>query len=339
MLILFWGITLLNCFGIKISSFASTLSALVGIILPTAILVAFGISWMASVSPSQIHFTLKSLLPNLQDPSQLAFLTQVIISLIGLEMAFVHAGDVKNPNRNVPKAIFSSAALILLIVIAAPLSIAIVIPSKDINVVAGLLDAFSVFFGHFQISSLMFSLMLVLIFIGNCGNVTAWMISSTRGMHVASRECHMPNFMQKTNRYEAPLGILLLEAFIFSICALCFLLFESVSNAYWILLILASQVALLYYLLIFLAAVKNKKQNSAPSSFRIPGGVFGTAFAATLASISCISAIVFGFFPPEQGSVTGGQKYPYLLGTGIIVTLTIPFLLLKMRKSSNHLAK
>ncbi len=331
MLILFWGITLLNCFGIKISSLASTFSALVGIILPTLILVLLGITWLIQSNPSQIQ--IHSLIPDFKDTSKLAFLTQIIISLIGLEMAFVHAGDIHNPRRSIPKALFFSAIIILFIVIAAPLSIATVIPSTQIDVIAGLLDAFQAFFSHFHVPKAVSMLMLLLIFIGNCGTVTGWMISSTRGMQVACKECAMPRSLQKTNRYLAPVGILVLEAIIFSGCAVFFLFFDTISNAYWILLTLACQIALLYYLLIFAAAVKLKKEMK-KKAFAIPGGVCGTLIAAGLAGIAVISTITLGFFPPAQGTTfIQGSAYPLLLGSGIGVVLIIPMALLTLRKS------
>lgn len=330
-LALFWGITLLNCLGIRISSFVSSLGALLGIVLPTLILIGFGIVWMVQGNPSQVSFDLPSLLPDFGHPEQFAFLTQIIISLIGIEMAFVHAGDVQNPAKSIPKALALSGILTLFIVISAPLAIAVVIPSSEISVIAGLFDAFQAFFGHFGLSPVVYSCILGLIVLGNCGNVTAWMISATRGMHVANQECQMPPFLQKTNRFNAPMGVLIVEAIIFSICATLFLFFDNISSAYWILLTLACQVALIYYLLIFFAAVKLKKTHPKENSFLIPGGIKGTACAATLGTAATLSAIVLGFFPPEQGEIVHTNLYPFLLALGVLAILAIPLLFLKLR--------
>lgn len=329
MLGLFWGVTLLNSFGIKVSGWWSALSAILGVIVPTLILITLGIVWMVGPHQSQITFTLASILPNLKDSSQLAFLTQVIISLIGLEMAFVHAGDVRDPSRNIPRALVFSAILILLIVILAPLSIALVIPSDQISVIGGLFDAFKAFFAHFNLPQPIYLAILALIFIGNCGNVTAWMISSTRGMHVACEGCNMPAFLRKTNRYDAPVGVLVFEAILFSAFAAFFLFFETLSNSYWILLTLASQVALIYYLFIFAAAVKIKRSSASGLSAK---GVQKTTIAAVVAGAVTLVTIGLGFFPPEQGSVSEGAAYPLLLAGGLVTILILPFAMLKSRR-------
>lgn len=333
MLALFWGITILNAFGIKISSLASSLSAIVGIILPTLILAFLGIAWIVKSGHSYIHFSWRDLLPQSTDGSQFAFLTQIMVSLLGLEMAVVHAGDVNNPRKSIPKALAFSALLILIIVIAAPISIAAVIPTKEIGVIGGLFDAFKVVFAHFSFHPWTYLLIVGLIFIGNSGSVTAWMISVTRGMHVASIECGMPSYFQKTNRFKAPLGILILEALLFSLFAVLFLYFETISNAYWILLTLTSQVSLIYYLLLFASAVKIKKSTPvSQESFKVPGGLRGTKIAAFLGSCATLSAITLGFFPPNHGTVVASWIYPFLLAGGIFFILCLPFALLKLRK-------
>ena len=255
-LVLFWAVTLLNIFGIRVSSFVSSLSSVIGVILPTVILIIFAFFfWVMDSKITQITFSWNNLLP---DYSRWAFLTQIIIGLVGIEMSAVHAGDIRDARRTIPRAMGFSAIIILLIVILAPLSIGLVIPQDKISIVAGLIDALAIFFQSFQIAPYIFLLMLGLVFIGNIGSTTAWMIGSTRGMHVASIHCKMPHFFQKTNRYHAPLGILILEAIIFTFsCSLFF--FSTISNAYWILLQLASQLTLIYYIVIFIAAMQTQE--------------------------------------------------------------------------------
>ena len=182
-------------------------------------------------------------------------------------------------------------------------------------------------------SPLFYQGMLLLILIGNCGSVTAWMLSSTRGMHVASKACKLPAFFYATNRYNAPVGILLIESAIFLLCAATFLFFETINNAYWMLLSLACQIALIYYLLIFAAAVKIARTQQLPAhAFKVPGGFWGTVFVAGLGAVSVLVTIILGFFPPELGGVAAVSNYPIVLGLGLIIVLAIPFGLLMMKK-------
>lgn len=225
-----------------------------------------------------------------------------------------------------------SAILILIVVICAPLSIALVVPAEQIGIISGMIQALHVFFQNFQISSLIFLFMLALIFIGNVGATTAWMIGVTRGMHVASIECKMPAFFQKTNRHHAPVGILILEGCIFT-AAVSLFFFASIDNAYWILLNLASQISLIYYVLIFYAAIKLKKEMAAKSdAFQIKGGAKGTMVAACLATFSSVAAIILGFFPPKSGAINWSISYPIILAIGIGLCMIVPFLLLQFSR-------
>lgn len=328
----FWIITMLNSFGIRVSSIVSTVSSLIGVILPTLILIFFGIYWSGSGMKSQIAFSWKEIIPEFGDLSRWAFLTQVIASLIGIEMSAVHAGDIRDAKRTIPRAFIYSTLLILIIVIAAPLAINLVIPSNQISIIAGLIDALKIFFESFRVPSIIFLGMIALVFIGNIGSVTAWMISSTRAMHVASVQCKLPPFFQKTNNHKAPLGVLLLEAIIFTlICALFCI--SSISNSYWLLLVLASQLALIYYIPIFAAAIKLKKQYlKEVHGYKIPFGVKGTAIAALFGCIASLLTVFFGFFPPDSGTLHEGTSYSFVLALGLIVSLTFPLLLLKYSK-------
>ncbi len=76
---------------------------------------------------------------------QIVFFTGVLLSLCGMEMSAIHARDVRHPQRDYPKAILLSAVLIIGLSILGVLSIASVIPQKEISLVAGSMQAFSYF--------------------------------------------------------------------------------------------------------------------------------------------------------------------------------------------------
>src|SRR6185312_1283595 len=60
---IFWTITILNCFGIRVSSFISSLSSLMGIIIPVLLMIGLSIIWVMNGKPSQIVFNKESVLP------------------------------------------------------------------------------------------------------------------------------------------------------------------------------------------------------------------------------------------------------------------------------------
>ncbi len=124
--ILFWGVTLINCFGMKISSHFSTLAATVGTILPMLIIIFLAGWWIIKGEPMQITFSWKSFFPTSFDVPNAAYLTNVLFGLIGLEMSASHAEEMKDPKRNYPRALLISAIIILATTVLASLAIAIV---------------------------------------------------------------------------------------------------------------------------------------------------------------------------------------------------------------------
>lgn len=332
-LFLFWSVTWLNLGGIRLSAKVSALSAIAGVALPIVLLIAFGLVCFSQGFSPAIAFDLQNLNPLLSKSSSWAFLTQIVISLIGVEMALVHAGDVKYPRRSLPRALFYAGCLILAIVIAGPLMIAQAIPPENIRVESGLLDAFASFFSFLGLPFL-FILIAALIFIGNWGNATAWMISSTRGMQVACQKCGMPSFLTRTTRKGAPVGILLFEGVLFTLLSILMVSFAQVRDGYWFLLILACQIALLYYGLLFAAALKLRQKTApSPEAFRVPGGKIGIWIAALLPSSMIALAVFFGFFAPEEAGLSLPKSlYPWMLAGGLCFAFALPFLFLRLAK-------
>ncbi|MBJ7449010.1 MAG: amino acid permease [Parachlamydiales bacterium] len=319
-LILFWAITFLNCFGIRVSSLISTLGSLFGILLPMFLLLIMGLVWYVKGGQSNVQFTKEQFLPNFSHFANWAFLIQIIISLSGIEMSAVHAGDVRNPKKDFPRSLLYSGCAIFIILISASLSIAMVLPSKEISLVSGVFNAFKQYLGDFGLAYLL-PLIGSFVILGNFGNVSSWMISSTRAMHVACQHCHLPHYFQATNRYEAPVGILILEAILFSIICLVFLLLPSVNASYWTLLDLASQVALLYYILIFTSAILLR--------WRLKHKKYAINFPAIVGGLAAAGAIFVGFLPPESIGMGSAMIYRLVLGLGILLAVLIPIVLLQ----------
>jgi len=323
---LFWSVTFLNMGGIRLSALTSSIGAVGGVLFPILLLCILGAIWLAKGNSPAISFSLSS------SNTNFAVLTQIVISLTGLEMALVHMGDVEHSRKTIPRALFIAGAAILLIVIAGPLIIAQVLPPDQINVVSGLLDTFATLFQNLGLAPWLFVFVLILIFAGNWGNVTAWMISSTRGLQVASQSCSMPKIFTYTNRHHAPVGILLLEGIIFTCFALIMGLFPKINDGYWFLLILASQIALIYYWLIFAAALRLRKTHPpAAGLYRVPGKNWGIWIAAILGTASTGAAVVLGFFPPNE---TIGASFPIILFGALTLSFLIPAVFLHLSKKS-----
>lgn len=326
-LIAFWMATLLNCFGLKTSSWVSIVGAIIGTIIPMVIIVSLGFIWLYSGYPSQVHFTLKEFFPNLTHAHNLAFLTNILFGLMGMEMSAVHAGDVRHPQRDYPRALMYSAIIILGTLIFACLSITIVVPSKDLSLVSGLIDAFGIFFNTYHMSWFI-PIIAVLIILGSLSGAAAWIIGPARGLLVASQDNNLPRFFGRVNKKEVPIGILLTQGIIVTLLCTIFLVMPTVNSSYWVLSNLTAQLALLFYILMFAAALRlHYKCSHVKRAFKIPGGTLGIWLVCSLGIMTCTGAIIVGFLPPSQIEVGKIATYEAILIFGIVLFCAPPFIL------------
>ncbi len=324
-MLIFWAATAFNWFGMRLSAWISMASSLFGTLFPMFFIIILAISWCLSGRPVQVTFNWQHFWPNFTHLNSLSLTSMVLFSLIGLEMSAVHAGDVKNPQRDYPRALFISAILILSTLILGSLAIAMVIPQHDIQFATGLMDGFAVFFKAFHLDGLT-PVIAILIVLGCLGAVTAWIIGPTSGVRVAATDGSAPAFFRTQNRHGAPVNVLWVQGILFSLLTALFIFMPSVNSAFVLLSAITAQLALLVYLLIFAAFVRLRYvQPHVVRKYRVPGGK-GVAWAlAGVGTLTCLLVFCLGFLPPDQIPVGNVRIYETLLVCGTVLACLPPF--------------
>ena len=82
-LVLFWLITALHCFGVRVSAWISIGSALIGTVIPMVFIIGFAAYWLLSGHPSASALTWHALLPASLGSSNLAYFSNILFSLMG----------------------------------------------------------------------------------------------------------------------------------------------------------------------------------------------------------------------------------------------------------------
>ena len=329
-----WGMTFLNFRGMKLSGLISSVGTSVGTLIPGALIIILGVIWLLKGNPSQITFAAKNLIPNLGSVNQLSILTGVVLALIGMEMSAVHAQDVKNPQRDYPKAILLSFALIVVLMIAGGLAIAIVIPQKSISLAAGVMEAFSFFFDAFHVKWLI-PLLAIMASVGAVASISTWIAGPPRGVAVASRNGNLPPFFQKLNKDGMPKNLLLVQATVATFMSMVILFMPSVGSSFWILSVLCTQVYLVMYLLMFIAAIRLRySKPDVPRAYKIPFGNLGMWGVAGLGLLATIFVFCIGFFPPSQLKTGSPVFFVVFLAVGLIVLCGTPFVIRRFKKPS-----
>jgi glutamate:GABA antiporter len=328
-LIIFWGATLLNCFGMKVSSAISTLGALIGTILPMLLIIALGMLWIFQDHPVQMRISWNDFIPDFKNSGNLAFLTNVLFGLLGLEMSATHASEIRNPQKEYPKALFVSALIILGTMILSSLAIALVVPEQSLSLVTGTMQAFAIFVEAYRLPWLIFFIAGFII-LGGLSGAAAWIIGPTKGLMVASHDGSLPKILGKTNRNGVPVNILMLQAIIVSLLSLAFIFMPTVNSSFWLLSAITAQLALLVYIGLFAAGLKlHYTKPEVFRSFRIPGKKIGIWGVCGLGILSCVVVIFLGFLPPDEAGIKNLFLYETILIGGMIVLCLVPLLIIK----------
>ena len=99
-----------------------------------------------------------------------------------------------------------------------------------------------------------------------------------------------------------------------------FLLLPNVNSSYWILSAMTAQFALLYYVLLFAAALKLLR--SVPQS---KGRAILSIVLPISAGIVSIIGILVGFFPPSNIATDDIVSYELFMVVSIVIFCIIPF--------------
>ncbi|MCD8525549.1 MAG: APC family permease [Gammaproteobacteria bacterium] len=331
-LIVFWGLTLLNFRGIRSSARFASICGVLGMILPMVLIIFLGFLWTAQGHHSELHFTLESMLPSFGHTNSWISLTAIMTSFLGMELATVYVRNVVNPQRTFPRALLISVCLILFTMMFGSLAIATVLPTSNIHLVAGVIEAFEAFFSEYHILWCM-PILAVLLLVGSVGQMVNWMISPAQGLLRAAQHGYFPRFFAQENKHAVPARMLILQAVLVSLMCFAFLFMPSVNGSYWLLTALSTQLYMIMYLFMFLAALRLRyKFPFQPRAFKIPGGNIGMWIVAMLGVVGTIITLIVGFFPPDTIDVGGSVHYEVVFSLGIVMMIAPVFLLYLYKK-------
>lgn len=338
---LYWITTFINALGMRASGLLSTFTALVGTLLPMLLITGMGFYWVYSGNPIQFTVSWAEFFPNKADLSILVLLTNVLFGLLGMEMSAVHAQEVKNPQRDYPRALLISTFIIFFTLVGTSLAVAMVVPPEKLNLISGLLDAFHLFLQAYSLEQFM-PLVALFIIIGGIGGLGAWIIGPSKAILASAQDGYMFSSLQKTNSHGAPTAVLLVQGMLFTLLCGVFLLAPSVQGAFWLLSNLTSQLALVGYMMMFSAAIRLRYKypekyaaTNKVRSYKIPGGKATIWFVAGMGFIVSGATALLGMLPPS-GIEVGAYYYPMLLG-GHAVLVGLPvcfFVIVRARKKS-----
>lgn len=331
-LVVFWSLTFVGLQGLRTSAAFAGFCAIIGMILPMGFIILLAIIWLIKGNPIAIDLSFSSLIPRWDDTQSWVSLTAMMTSFLGMELACAHVRNVQDPQRNFPRAMFFSVILILVTMIFGSLAIAFVLPQEKISLVQGVMQAFSNFFEAYHLTAFM-PILIVLLLLGSLGNMVNWIISPAKGLLLAADNGFLPHWLYRLNKHGVASRILILQAILVTLLCSVFLLFPSVNAIYWLFTSLSTELYILMYVVMFIAAICLKRKFAhLPRPFAIPGKHAGYYITCAVGLMGCAITLFVGFFPPAESLDMGSANHFRVIFSCGIVLMLIPAYLLYLRR-------
>jgi glutamate:GABA antiporter len=307
-----WIAVGLNIVGLRTGRWLQNLGA-VGSYLPGVVLVALGLHAVFTRPPAT-PMTPATLLPDLGDWSSLNLWASIAFAFAGLELCAVLGDEVKNPKRNLPRSILISAPLIAFLYIAGTLSVLWLIPTGEVNIVSGFLQALAAGAADAGVAlAWLAPAAATLYVIGNVGGVGAWLTGPARVAFVIGLDRYFPPAFGRVHpRWRTPYVAILTQAVLASLFLLISVLGRgtTVERAYLVILDTMLLVYFVPYIYLFLCFLADRLRGTEPATSA------GARLKATVIGWSGLALTLLAMFiatvPP------GGTEEPWLFRLKVI---------------------
>lgn len=278
----------LNIRGLAAGKWLHNLGA-IGLWLPGLILLGLGLlAWMhfGSATP----FTLEAMVPSTR-LKDIVFWSTIAFSLSGLESASMMGEEIRDPRRNIPRALLLAGLLITALYILGTVAMLVAVPQEQILHLQGFMQGVQHAAGRSGLPWLV-PLIAALIVVGGLGQAGAWFAAAGRLPFVAGIDRFLPAVFGALHpRYRSPHISLLTQAGVAAIFIFLGQAGTTVKGAYDVLVSITIISYFIPYLFMFAAMIRLQSEPLDPLMFRVPGGrpvatgLAALGFATTLVAI------------------------------------------------------
>ena len=264
--------------------------------------------------------TVGSLLPSF-DPDSLSFISVIIFNMLGFEVICTFAGDMENPKKQIPKAIIIGGVVIAAIYMFSAFGIGAAIPTADISVDSGLLDAIMIITGKetgWFICLIAFLFLLTLF-----GNMVSWSLGVNNTACYAAENGDLPAvFGKRSGKNEMPTGAAIMNGIVASFVVIIAPFIPN-EDLFWSFFALNLVMFLLSYVPVFPAFYKMRKIDpDRERPFKVGGNdLVLKLYYVALPMILLIVSIIFTAVPLSFDPETLAYTLPITVGAIIFIII------------------
>lgn len=246
--------------------------------------------------------TLESMTPSWGEGLQ--FIPAIVYGMLGFELVSAGSAEMRNPERDVPRAILWSGVIILVLSVLGTLAVLAAIPAAEINLVEALIDTLRLSFAGMAGADTLVLLLGFCFLFSIFSSCAAWSMGANRAAAEAALEGELPAwFGVELPSNGSPFGAALLTGLVGTLALLGYgFMSGDNEDLFWSLFAFSSVLFMLPYVGMVLAFLRMRSIDSdRPRPFRVPGGAPGALICALLCALILLTAVTLFMATPEDG--------------------------------------
>lgn len=267
----------------------------------------------------------------------LSYISVIIFNMLGFEVVCTFSEDMRDPKKQIPQAIVIGGLAIAAIYLVGGLGIGAAIPTSEISVDSGLIDAVMLMSG--TETGIFISLVALLFLVTLFGNMISWSMGVNSTAAYAADHGDMPKFFTKRwSKNDMPIGSALMNGIVASGVVLLGVIVNIVapdSQLFWSFFALNLVLLLMSYIPIFPAFLKLRKSDpDAERPVKVPGGPIMLKIMTYVPIALIVISIFFTAFPLSFDAATLSTVLPITIGAIISVVLGEILIIARERKAN-----
>lgn len=260
----------------------------------------------------------------------------VVYSLLGFELVCASADEMKNPRKDIPKAIFISAPIIAFAYLFCALGILAAVPAEEIDAIDVIAKTVFNLFGDSGLGLFMAYAVGITALLSFLANIATWTMGANRTVAEAAEEGELPKIFGKLHSTnKTPIGAAGLTAVISIAVQIIYgLMATNAEDLFWSIFSFSAIIFLIPYIYMCFAFLKLRAEYASQTDvFVIPGGEWVGRVLAWVSSFILLATIVLFIYTPGE-PVDWSIALPIIIG--VFISLGIGEVLIRAAESNNQ---
>ncbi len=322
-LVVIWGLSFVSMRGMQLGKYFTSVGAL-GSLIPTVFLIGMAILAIVvlKVAPSASEYTVATMTPKMNMNSLVA-ISGITFAYTGAEFTANFVSDMKNPQKDYPRAIMMAAGLICVLYVVGAVCMTMLLPTSEIFAYTGTLDALAKASELLGVPQILVQVLAFGIALSVLGALVLYIVQPVKMLFGYSEPGIFSEKFMKKNQYDIPEKAILFQAVLITVLLAGVNLFSAVETIYNVLVTMTALTSLFPYVLLFAAYIKIKREKEdKPELYQMTRNKKWGCFLGYSELVICGVAIVCSALP-VMGTTSENIIYEIeLIGGALFVVLS-----------------